>query len=68
MPEPKQGKATSAQLNDNKDLEVDMKKEEPSFFGSFFRSSNGPAGNGGSKYFLLRFKHGHIQSSVHKPR
>ena len=38
-PEPKQGKLTPAQLNNNKDLEVDMKKEEPSFFGSFFSSS-----------------------------
>ncbi|KAF8267575.1 Dynamin central region-domain-containing protein [Lactarius quietus] len=38
-PEPKAGKVTSAQLNNNKDLDVDMKKEEPSFFGSFFSSS-----------------------------
>jgi hypothetical protein len=39
-PEPKAGgKPTSAQLNNNKDLEVDLKKEEPSFFGSFFSSS-----------------------------
>ncbi|KAH9970364.1 Dynamin central region-domain-containing protein [Lactifluus volemus] len=38
-PEPKQGKVTSAQLNNNKDLEVDIKKEEPSFFGSFFSSA-----------------------------
>ena len=38
-PEPKQGKLTPAQLNNNKDLEVDMKKEEPSFFGSFFSSA-----------------------------
>ena len=30
---------TSAQLNNNKDLEVDLKKEEPSFFGSFFSSA-----------------------------
>ena len=37
--EPKPGKLTPAQLNNNKDLEVDMKKEEPSFFGSFFSSS-----------------------------
>ena len=37
-PEPKQGKMTPAQLNDKKDLEVDIKKE-PSFFGSFFTSS-----------------------------
>src|SRR5947208_7831035 len=32
-PEPKGGKITSAQMNNNKDLEVDLKKEEPSFFG-----------------------------------
>jgi hypothetical protein len=38
-PEPKPGKVSSAQLNNNKDLEVDLKKEEPSFFGSFFSSS-----------------------------
>ena len=38
-PEPKQGKLTPAQLNNNKDLEVDMKKEEPSFFDCFFSSA-----------------------------
>ncbi|KAH9170799.1 Dynamin central region-domain-containing protein [Lactarius sanguifluus] len=38
-PEPKPGKMTAAQLNNNKDLEVDVKKEEPSFFGSFFSSA-----------------------------
>jgi hypothetical protein len=38
-PEPKPGKMTAAQLNNNKDLEVDIKKEEPSFFGSFFSSA-----------------------------
>ena len=38
-PELKQGKVTSAQLNNNKDLEVDMKKEEQNFFGSFFCSA-----------------------------
>ncbi|KAI0291433.1 Dynamin central region-domain-containing protein [Russula brevipes] len=38
-PEPKSGKINSAQMNNNKDLEVDVKKEEPSFFGSFFSSS-----------------------------
>ncbi|KAH9984459.1 VpsA protein [Russula vinacea] len=38
-PEPKAGKMTAAQMNNNKDLEVDLKKEEPSFFGSFFSSS-----------------------------
>ena len=39
MPESKQGKVTCAQLNNNKDLEVDITKEEPSFFGSFFSSA-----------------------------
>ena len=39
LPELKQGKVTSAQLNNNKDLEVDMKREEQSFFGSFFCSA-----------------------------
>lgn len=38
-PEPKHGKVTSVQLNNNKDLEVDLKKEEPSLFGSFFSSA-----------------------------
>ena len=33
--EGKGGKVTPAQLNNNRDLEVDV-KEEPSFFGSFF--------------------------------
>ena len=58
-PELKQGKLTPAQLNNNKDLEVDMKKEEPSFFGSFFSSAKsqqrkakkGPQAIG--KYFLF---------------
>lgn len=41
-PDPKPGgKLTSAQMNNNKDLEVDLKKEEPSFFGSFFSSAKG---------------------------
>ncbi|KAI0049869.1 hypothetical protein FA95DRAFT_1604029 [Auriscalpium vulgare] len=40
-PEPKSGKVTAAQLNNNKDLEVDIKKEEPSFFGSFFSPAKG---------------------------
>jgi hypothetical protein len=39
-PDPK-GKINAAQMNNNKDLEVDLKKEEPSFFGSFFSSARG---------------------------
>ena len=40
-PEPKGGKMTATQLNNNKDLEFDLKKEEPSFFDSFFSSAKG---------------------------
>lgn len=32
----KGGKLAPGALNNNKDLDVDAKKEEPSFFGSFF--------------------------------
>ena len=61
-PEPKQGKLTPAQLNNNKDLEVDMKKEEPSFFGSFFSSAKsqqqkakkGPQAMEAASIFLLQ--------------
>jgi hypothetical protein len=35
-PDPKSGKLAPGQINNNKDLDVDSKKEEPSFFGSFF--------------------------------
>ena len=35
----KQGKMIAAPLNNNKDLEVDLKKEEPGFFGSFSSSA-----------------------------
>jgi hypothetical protein len=41
-PDPKTGKLALGQINNNKDLEVDLKKDEPSFFGSFF--SAGKAG------------------------
>jgi hypothetical protein len=33
---PKSGKLATGAINNNKDLDVDAKKEEPSFFGSFF--------------------------------
>ena len=47
-PEPKSGgKINAAQLNKNKDLEVGLKKEEPSFFGSFFSSSRSQEGEEG---------------------
>jgi hypothetical protein len=35
-PDPKSGKLAPGQINNNRDLDVDSKKEEPSFFGSFF--------------------------------
>jgi vacuolar protein sorting-associated protein 1 len=37
--DPKSGKLVPGQINNSKDLDVDAKKEEPSFFGSFFSSS-----------------------------
>ena len=83
-PEPnKAGKMTAAQLNNNKDLEVDIKKEEPSFFGSFFSSSKsqqqkakkGPQPMEAARAFryswschvLIFHAHSHRQSSVRKP-
>ena len=35
----KTGKLAPGTLNNNKDLDVDAKKEEPSFFGSFFANT-----------------------------
>lgn len=40
---PKTGKLAPGTVNNNKDLEVDLRKEEPSFFGSFFSGAKGPA-------------------------
>jgi hypothetical protein len=34
--DPKTGKLAPGQINNNRDLDVEAKKEEPSFFGSFF--------------------------------
>jgi dynamin 1-like protein len=39
--DPKTGKLAPGQINNNKDLDVDNKQEEPSFFGSFFSSAKG---------------------------
>jgi dynamin 1-like protein len=39
--DPKSGKLAAGQINNNKDLEVEPKKEEPSFFGSFFAATKG---------------------------
>ena len=38
VPDPKSNKAL---INNNKDLDVEIRKEEPSFFGSFFSSTKG---------------------------
>jgi hypothetical protein len=40
-------KNARAQVNNNKDLDVDAKKEEPSFFGSFFSAKTGAKKKGG---------------------
>jgi dynamin 1-like protein len=40
-PAPVDPKNSRAQINNNKDLEVDAKKDEPSFFGSFFSTKAG---------------------------
>lgn len=46
-PDTKGGKFAAGAVNNNKDLDVDMKKEEPSFFGSFFSSAkNAPKKKG----------------------
>ncbi|KAI0792823.1 Dynamin central region-domain-containing protein [Abortiporus biennis] len=36
QPDARSGKLAPGQINNNKDLDVEVKKEEPSFFGSFF--------------------------------
>jgi hypothetical protein len=41
-PEPAKGKLAPGAVNNNKDLQVDVKTEEPSFFASFFSSTNKP--------------------------
>ena len=41
--DPKSGRLAPGQVNNNKDLDVELPKEEPSFFGTFF------SGNKGSK-------------------
>ncbi|EMD34409.1 hypothetical protein CERSUDRAFT_117286 [Gelatoporia subvermispora B] len=43
----KNGKLAAGQINNNKDLDVDPKKDEPSFFGSFFSATkNAPKKKG----------------------
>lgn len=47
--DPKTGKPITNPINNGKDLDTDFKKEEPSFFGSFFNkdSKNAKRGPGG---------------------
>ena len=40
---PKTGKLAPGTINNSKDLDVEIKKEEPSFFGSFFSGAKGTA-------------------------
>lgn len=42
--DPKTGKLVPGAINNNKDLDVDLRKEEPGFFGSFFVKTKGHAG------------------------
>jgi hypothetical protein len=42
--DPKTGKLAPGQINNNRDLDVDARKEEPSFFGSFFSGAKGAGG------------------------
>lgn len=46
-PDPKSGKLAPGQINNNRDLDVDLRREEPSFFGSFFSAAkNAPKKKG----------------------
>jgi vacuolar protein sorting-associated protein 1 len=47
-PGPPDPKNTRAQVNNNKDLEVDARKDEVSFFGSFFSAKTGTTKKKGS--------------------
>ncbi|KAF9513312.1 hypothetical protein BS47DRAFT_1296472 [Hydnum rufescens UP504] len=39
--DPKSGRLAPGQINNNKDLDVELPKDEPSFFGTFFSGSKG---------------------------
>lgn len=45
VPDPKTGKLAPGQINNNKDLDVDIKRED-GFFGSFFSGKNQPKKKG----------------------
>jgi len=44
--DPKSGKLAPGALNNGRDLDADYKKEEPSFFNSFFNKDKGPKRKG----------------------
>ncbi|KDQ59640.1 hypothetical protein JAAARDRAFT_126583 [Jaapia argillacea MUCL 33604] len=46
--DPKTGKLAPGQINNSKDLDVEPRKEEQSFFGSFFSAAKGATGVGGT--------------------
>ncbi len=46
--DPKSGKLAAGAINNNRDLDVDPKREEPSFFGSFFAARTGSTKKKGS--------------------
>jgi hypothetical protein len=53
----KGGKLAPGAVNNNKDLDVDVKKEEPSFFGSFFsQSKNAPKKKGAAVMDAVSFE------------
>ncbi|KAH8117618.1 Dynamin central region-domain-containing protein [Phellopilus nigrolimitatus] len=54
--DPKTGKLAPGQINNNKDLDVEIRKEEPSFFGSFF--------SGGKSVVAAKKKGGPVMESA----
>lgn len=65
-PDPKSGKLAPGQINNNKDLDVENRKEEPSFFGSFFSAAKGAQKKKGvqvmeSVCFPPRSKHSNLK-------
>ena len=56
-PETKGGKLAPGAVNNNKDLDVEIKKEEPSFFGSFFsQGKNAPKKKGAAVMEAVGFR------------
>jgi hypothetical protein len=59
----KGGKLAPGQINNNKDLDVEIKKEEPSFFGSFFSTKATQKKKGGPVMEAVSFILVHNRSS-----